>query len=585
MIGLAFTLFMSILPMSSSAAGSFITKTYNGRNYKVYIPEGYQDGTAVPLVVMLHGCTQDPDQFSAGTQMNTLADSEKFLVLYPEQPSSANSNKCWNWFETAHQSRGSGEPALIAGLVNQVKANYTIDDNRVFVGGLSAGAAMSVIMGATYPDIFAAISVGAGLEYKAATNLTGAYTAMSSGGPNPIQQGDAAFTAMGNYKRVVPVIVFHGTSDYTVYPVNADQVISQWAQTNDKASDGVDNNNIDDTVDQTITGTVSGGRSYTQYIYKDATGATVMEKYTVDGMGHAWSGGSTEGSYTDPKGPNATQLSWNFFKSHPKNGNVPNPDDTTPPITSASPAGGTYTTSVNVSLSTNETATTYYTTDGSTPTTSSSIYTGPIIIYTDTTLKFFSKDSASNQESVKTEVYDISSTTGETSSFTSIASEDGFAGSLAADGLSTTVQKIGDKGMHNTDTYRTILSFDTSSIPDSSTITSVKLKVYRKSLTGIVNDIHVDIKNGVFGTSKTLEQGDYRATPSASSIASLPVPLQNNEYSEVELPLTAFININKTGKTQVRLAGSTAADFAADVLEIYGGEDSSNAPVLTITYE
>lgn len=585
MIGLVLTLFMSILPMSSSAAGSFITKTYNGRNYKVYIPEGYQDGTAVPLVVMLHGCTQDPDQFSAGTQMNTLADSEKFLVLYPEQPSSANSNKCWNWFETAHQSRGSGEPALIAGMVNQVKANYTIDDNRVFVGGLSAGAAMSVIMGATYPDIFAAISVGAGLEYKAATNLTGAYTAMSSGGPNPIQQGDAAYTAMGNYKRVVPVIVFHGTSDYTVYPVNADQVISQWAQTNDKASDGVDNNNLDDTADQTNTGTVSGGRSYTQYIYKDATGATVMEKYTVDGMGHAWSGGSTAGSYTDPKGPNATQLSWNFFESHPKNGSVPNPDDTTPPITSASPAGGTYTTSVNVSLSTNETATTYYTTDGSTPTTSSSIYTGPITINTDTTLKFFSKDSASNQESVKTEVYDISSTTGETSSFTSIASEDGFAGSLAADGLSTTVQKIGDKGMYNTDTYRTILSFDTSSIPDSSTITSVKLKVYRKSLTGIVNDIHVDIKNGVFGTSNTLEQGDYRATPSASSIASLPVPLQNNEYSEVELPLTAFININKTGKTQVRLAGSTAADFAADVLEIYGGEDSSNAPVLTITYE
>ncbi|PNB77000.1 poly(3-hydroxybutyrate) depolymerase, partial [Pseudomonas sp. FW305-BF6] len=109
--------------------------------------------------------------------------------------------------------------------VNQVKTDYAIDSDRVYVGGLSAGAAMSVIMGATYPDVFAAISVGAGLEYKAATSVTNAYTAMSSGGPNPSQQGDAAFSAMGSNKRVVPVVVFHGTSDYTVYPVNANQVI------------------------------------------------------------------------------------------------------------------------------------------------------------------------------------------------------------------------------------------------------------------------------------------------------------------------------------------------------------------------
>ncbi|MHC5549354.1 CE1 family esterase, partial [Bacillus subtilis] len=179
---------------------------------------------------------------------------------------------------------------------------------------------MSVIMGATYPDIFAAISVGAGLEYKAATNVTGVYTAMSSGGPNPIQQGDLAYSAMGDHKRVVPVILFHGTADYTVAPINAHQILSQCAQTNDRASDGLDNNNIDDMADQTATGTVSGGRSYTQYIYKDTAEKTVMEKYMIEGMGHAWSGGSTSGSYTDPKGPNATKLSWNFFKSHPKNG-------------------------------------------------------------------------------------------------------------------------------------------------------------------------------------------------------------------------------------------------------------------------
>ena len=135
--------------------------------------------------------------------MNTLADEKNFLVLYPEQTSSGNSNKCWNWFETAHQSRGSGEPFIIAGMVTTVKNNYSIQDERVYVAGLSAGAAMSVIMGATYPDFFSGIGVGAGLEYKAATSMSGAFTAMSSGGPNPTQQGIAAYGAMGSRAKML----------------------------------------------------------------------------------------------------------------------------------------------------------------------------------------------------------------------------------------------------------------------------------------------------------------------------------------------------------------------------------------------
>ncbi|WP_081415042.1 extracellular catalytic domain type 1 short-chain-length polyhydroxyalkanoate depolymerase [Ectobacillus panaciterrae] len=400
--GFIISSFIWLLP-TVNATGSFITETYNGRNYKLYIPSGYQAGSAVPLVVMLHGCTQDPDQFAAGTQMNNLAETENFIVMYPEQTSSANSNKCWNWFAPAHQSRGSGEPALIAGMVNQVKSTYSIDSNRVFVSGLSAGAAMSVIMGATYPDIFAAIGVGAGLEYKAATSLTNAYTAMNSGGPNPVQQGNAAYTAMGSAKRAVPVIVFHGTSDYTVYSVNAHQVISQWAQTNNCALDSEDNNNIADVADETITGSIPGGRSYTRYVYKDSSGAAIMEKYMIDRMGHAWSGGSSSGSYTDPRGPNATQIIWNFFKHHPMNESR----GATLPVTIAAPDGGTYASAVNVTLSVNESAATYYTTDGSIPTIHSTRYTAPILISTTATLKFFSIDSAGNQESIKTEAYNI----------------------------------------------------------------------------------------------------------------------------------------------------------------------------------
>lgn len=583
--GMIFILFLSLGAVSSSAAGSFTSKTYNGRTYKLYVPSGYQGSAALPLVVMLHGCTQDPDQFAAGTQMNALAETEKFFVLYPEQPSSANSNKCWNWFDTAHQSRGSGEPALIAGMVNQIKSSYSIDADQVFVGGLSAGAAMSVIMGATYPDIFAAISVGAGLEYKAATSVTGAYTAMSSGGPNPIQQGDLAYSAMGEHKRVVPVILFHGTADYTVAPINAHQILSQWAQTNDRASDGLDNNNIDDTADQTLPGTVSGGRSYTQYIYKDTAGKTVMEKYMIEGMGHAWSGGSTSGSYTDPKGPNATKLSWNFFKNHPKNGDAPNPGDISPPVTAASPAGGTYGSSVSVTLSPNEPATTYYTLDGSTPTVNSLKYSEPISINSSKTIKFFSVDAAGNQEGVKTEVYQISGTSEKSSVFSSLAAEDGFIGNLSADGMSSSIHKIGDKGMYNTDTYRTILSFDTSSLPDDASITDVSLKIYRKSSTGNISSLKGDIKSGVFGTSSALEQIDYQASPSISAAFQMSVPSLDNGYTTIQLPSSLLGYMNRNGKTQFRLSSSGSADFLSDVVEIYGGDNPAYAPTLTVSYK
>ncbi|WP_243495344.1 extracellular catalytic domain type 1 short-chain-length polyhydroxyalkanoate depolymerase [Priestia aryabhattai] len=583
--GMIFILFLSLGAVSSSAAGSFTSKTYNGRTYKLYVPSSYQGGAALPLVVMLHGCTQDPDQFAAGTQMNALAETEKFFVLYPEQPSSANSNKCWNWFDTAHQSRGSGEPALIAGMVNQIKSSYLIDADQVFVGGLSAGAAMSVIMGATYPDIFAAISVGAGLEYEAATSVTGAYTAMSSGGPNPIQQGDLAYSAMGEHKRVVPVILFHGTADYTVAPINAHQILSQWAQTNDRASDGLDNNNIDDTADQTLPGTVSGGRSYTQYIYKDTAGKTVMEKYMIEGMGHAWSGGSTSGSYTDPKGPNATKLSWNFFKNHPKNGDAPNPGDISPPVTAASPAGGTYGSSVSVTLSPNEPATTYYTLDGSTPTVNSLKYSEPISINSSKTIKFFSVDAAGNQEGVKTEVYQISGTSEKSSVFSSLAAEDGFIGNLSADGMSSSIHKIGDKGMYNTDTYRTILSFDTSSLPDDASITDVSLKIYRKSSTGNISSLKGDIKSGVFGTSSALEQIDYQASPSISAAFQMSVPSLDNGYTTIQLPSSLLGYMNRNGKTQFRLSSSGSADFLSDVVEIYGGDNHAYAPTLTVSYK
>ncbi len=244
--------------------GSFITETYGDRDYRLYIPEGYQAGTPLPLLVVLHGCGQDPTSMSVDTHFNVYADQFKFLALYPRQPQSANGTRCWNWFEPAHQKRGAGEPALIAGMTAQVQSRYSVDSNRIFVTGLSAGGAMSIIMGATYPDVYAAIGVSAGIEYGCATDTASAFVAMGSGGcMDPEESGNKAYAAMGQYKRVVPVIVFHGSADAVVVVKNAHNITTQWAQTDDLAADGADNNNIDDVPEGTTPGQVPGGHTYT----------------------------------------------------------------------------------------------------------------------------------------------------------------------------------------------------------------------------------------------------------------------------------------------------------------------------------
>ena len=250
-----------------ASSGTFTQYTYNGsagsRPYYVYTPSNYQVGTAVPMIVMLHGCTQTPTDFAAGTQMNALADQDQFIVVYPQQTSTYNSLECWNWFQPADQAHGSGEPAIIAGIaqtVEQTTSQWTIDTNRVYVAGMSAGACMAVIMGATYPDIFAAIGVHSGMEYQAATSETAGVTAESQGGPNPTTQGQAAYNAMGSAAHEVPTIDFQGQSDSTVYPINGDQVIEQWMETDRLASSAYNASFSSPTT--TTNGQVSGGYSY-----------------------------------------------------------------------------------------------------------------------------------------------------------------------------------------------------------------------------------------------------------------------------------------------------------------------------------
>jgi poly(hydroxyalkanoate) depolymerase family esterase len=287
------------------AAGRWLEGTHTNeagtRDYKLYIPSGYQ-GQAVPLIVMLHGCTQNPDDFAAGTGMNFLAEAAGFLVVYPSQAASANLSKCWNWFQAGDQGRDQGEPALIAGITRQVLAEYQNDARRVYVAGLSAGGAMAAIMAATYPDLYAAVGVHSGLAPGSAHDLPSAFQAMQGGG----QVGRAGAG------RVIPLILFQGDSDLTVHPSNADQLVRHWTAAEPSSTGGTA------PTPKLLQGRAGGGRNYTCAIYHDAHGQSVVEQWTVHGASHAWSGGRPTGSYTDPDGPDASRELVRFFREHPR---------------------------------------------------------------------------------------------------------------------------------------------------------------------------------------------------------------------------------------------------------------------------
>ena len=279
--------------------GRFIDGTYSNpagsRAYRLFIPSGYQ-GQPIPLVVMLHGCTQSPDDFAAGTRMNFIAEEQTCFVVYPAQRKEANQAKCWNWFRTADQQRGTGEPSLIAGITREIMRDYSVDPKRVYVGGLSAGAAAAAIMGVTYHDLYAAVGVHSGLACGAATDLPSAFVAMRQGGGSD----DRVILGDG---PTVPTIVFHGDSDITVHPNNGDHILEQSMRTTS-------------TQKKVHRGRAPGGHAFTRTIHTDASGRGIFEHWNIHGAGHAWSGGSPAGSYTDPRGPDATREMLRFFLEH-----------------------------------------------------------------------------------------------------------------------------------------------------------------------------------------------------------------------------------------------------------------------------
>lgn len=272
----------------------FLELTYAGpqgsRSYRLYIPAN-RANAPMPLIVMLHGCTQSPEDFARGTGMNALAEEFGCLIAYPAQPSGANVQKCWNWYRREDQGRDRGEPALIAGLTRAIWAEYQGDPDRTYIAGLSAGGAAAVIVAAAYPEMFAAVGVHSGLALGSAQDVPSAFAAMRSGArgvPN-----DSA----------VPTIVFHGLADSTVHSDNGSAVLAQALQ----ALPGL----------RVTTRQGHGpGRPYRTTAHLHADGRSLAEHWQIDGAGHAWAGGNAAGSYTDPTGPDASRQMLRFFLQH-----------------------------------------------------------------------------------------------------------------------------------------------------------------------------------------------------------------------------------------------------------------------------
>jgi poly(hydroxyalkanoate) depolymerase family esterase len=306
--------------LSSTGKGTWRQSRFTGvagtRSYRVYIPVGLRRTSKAPMVLALHGCGQDGLDFAAGTRFNDLADRHKFVVVYPEQPMTHNGQRCWNWFRAGHQFRTQGEPAILAGIVRQVigeSTRWRIDPERVYVTGISAGGAMAVVLAATYPELFAAVGVHSAPPYRSATSPAGALAAMQGRALQPPVEATAS-------DAMPPMIVFHGTQDGTVRSVNAQRVADQWlAYYNHDVRRRADAAPIGRpriaTTEPARPTTARSRRGYRVSRWY-AGGQKVLELWIVDGLGHAWSGGSKSGSYSDTRGPRASTEMWRFFSAH-----------------------------------------------------------------------------------------------------------------------------------------------------------------------------------------------------------------------------------------------------------------------------
>lgn len=283
------------------------------RSYRLWVPDGPAPEGGRPLLLMLHGCTQDAADVAAGTRMDRRAGEEGWLVLYPEQPAEAHPQRCWRWYDPAHQSAGSGEPAVLSGMVEEVAREWGAGPGRLHVAGISAGGAMAAVLGATGPDRWAAVAVHAGVAYAAARGPQEALAAMKGGGPGVRTLARRLAGALDG-RPPPPLLVVHGSADQAVAPVNARRLVAAWlAAGGGTLPDAAGDTAVLPPPDRAEEHEGGAGRPWRLRAWD--VGGTPVELRTVEGLGHAWSGGSAAGSYTDPAGPSATDWTLAFFRT------------------------------------------------------------------------------------------------------------------------------------------------------------------------------------------------------------------------------------------------------------------------------
>lgn len=280
------------------------TGVAGSRAYRVYIPKGLRRTTRAPLLLALHGCTQTGLDFAAGTRFNDLADTHKFIVVYPEQPAAQHAQRCWNWFRTGHQLRAAGEPAILAGIVRQVAQEghrWRVDPDRIYVAGISAGGGMALVLAAAYPELFAAVGVHSAPPFRSATGPADAIAAMQGGGHAPTPA-----------TVLPPLIIFQGSGDGTVRASNAERIAAQWLASQPAETVGKGRQTRKDPP-RTSSGRGPRPHRVTRW---SVDRRVQLELWVVEGLGHAWSGGSAKGSYSDARGPRASTQMWRFFARH-----------------------------------------------------------------------------------------------------------------------------------------------------------------------------------------------------------------------------------------------------------------------------
>jgi poly(hydroxyalkanoate) depolymerase family esterase len=298
---------------SHSAFGrtfALIQLTAGRRPYLLYLPRDHRAAQRLPMLVMLHGCKQDAETFAAATRMNGLADRDRFIVLYPEQRRLANPHRCWNWFSGSAQS-GAGEAAILADMVRSLALEHNADPARIYIAGLSAGAAMANNLAVCHADLFAGCALHSGLMFEAAGSTHDALEAMRDGArPDPAKSGRRAFEHARGKAQTMPALVIHGDGDAVVNPVNAGQVAAQF-ETMNRLLLG----ETDDARNRAREERSAGGYRY-EVSDRLLGGRPLVRSILVRGLGHAWSGGSAEFPYNDPRGPDASELICDFFAEY-----------------------------------------------------------------------------------------------------------------------------------------------------------------------------------------------------------------------------------------------------------------------------